>query len=78
MLHWTPAPLVAHSGAGSPVALPGIRLAASRAEHARMLAHAAARRLRAFGEDRAYWLTGAPRALAEAARIRAAGFAPLP
>jgi hypothetical protein len=78
MLHWTPQPLVAHAGPGTCAALPGASTVASRAEHARMLAHAAARRLRAFGDDRAYWLTGAPTALAQAAAIRAAGFSPLP
>lgn len=81
MIHWTPAPLVAAAGDRSaialPMAAPGSRSGA-RGDHARMLAHAAQRRLRAKGEDRAYWLAGAPLALAEAASLRAAGFSRLP
>ena len=81
MMHWTPAPLVADAGSRSvaalPMDLPRPRSAA-RGDHARMLAHAAQRRLRAKGEDRAYWMAGAPLALARATSLRAEGFAPLP
>lgn len=61
----------------------GIARAYGRADHARMLAHAAARRLAAQDLARAgdadYWKACAPAALAKAARIRSeAGFARLP
>jgi hypothetical protein len=50
-----------------------------RADHARMLAHAAKRRLAAQGQDAGYWKACAPAAIAKAAAIRAeAGFARLP
>ena len=50
-----------------------------RADHARMLAHAAKRRLAAQGQDASYWKACAPAAIAKAAAIRAeAGFAHLP
>ncbi len=53
--------------------------ALGRADHARMLAHAAKRRLAAQGQDADYWKACAPAALAKAAAIRAdAGFARLP
>ena len=80
MIHWTPAPLVASAGDASAFAVPDAALMSrgARGDHARMLSHAAQRRLRAWGEDRAYWLAGAPVALAQAATLRAQGFAPLP
>jgi hypothetical protein len=50
-----------------------------RADHARMLAHAAKRRLAAQGQDAQYWKACAPAAIAKAAAIRShAGFARLP
>jgi hypothetical protein len=50
-----------------------------RADHARMLAHAAKRRLAARGQDAGYWKACAPAAIAKAAAIRAeASFARLP
>lgn len=51
-----------------------------RAEHARMLSHAAVRRRRAAGaDDPDYWRACAPAAVARAARLRGeAGFACLP
>ena len=81
MIHWTPAPLVAAAGDGSRVALPldaPRPCAGVRGDHARLLAHAAQRRLRAKGEDRAYWMAGAPLALARAASLRAEGLPRLP
>jgi hypothetical protein len=73
-----PGLIVAHSG--SPA------LATGRADHARMLAHAATRRLAAQGrtspsqaEDRAYWKACAPVAVRRAIAIRQdAEFAKLP
>ena len=79
MLHWTPVLPLAFAGDRPAAALPfEAAPPSSRAEHARMLAHAAARRLRAIGEERAYWLKGAPAALARAAALRATGFPSLP
>lgn len=80
MLHWTPTLPLGFAGLSPAPALPAdpASMPASRADHARMLAHAAARRLRAAGDDRAYWLKGAPAALAKAAALRTAGFARLP
>jgi hypothetical protein len=84
MLHWTPGravaakvtPIASMLRAGPPC---GSRLGASRADHARMLAHAATRRRAAVGEDRAYWKACAPAAVARAAAIRAdSRFARLP
>ncbi len=50
-----------------------------RADHARMLAHAAKRRLAAKGQDAGYWKACAPAAIAKAAAIRLdASFARLP
>jgi hypothetical protein len=50
-----------------------------RADHARMLAHAAKRRLSAHGEDAGYWKACAPAAIAKAVAIRTeATFARLP
>ena len=78
MLHWTPALPLAFAGSRPAAVIPGDAStgASSRAEHARMLAHAAARRLRAMGEDRAYWLKGAPAALGRAMAIRTEGRLP--
>ncbi len=84
MLHWTPARTATSSitpigallgGAGSQRSCVG----ASRADHARMLAHAAKRRRAAQGVDGDYWKACAPAAIAKAAAIRAeAGFSRLP
>jgi hypothetical protein len=53
--------------------------AAARSDHARMLAHAAKRRLAASGPDGDYWKACAPAAVARAAAIRSrGGFVPLP
>ena len=50
-----------------------------RADHARMMAHAAKRRRSAFGQDASYWKACAPAAIAKAASIRSeGGFARLP
>jgi hypothetical protein len=50
-----------------------------RADHARMLAHAAVRRLRALGQDGGYWKACAPMALRRAAALRRdRGFSRLP
>ncbi len=63
-------------------AQPGLPIIAQgRADHAKMLAHAATRRLAAqrSSEDRAYWKTCAPIALYRAIAIRRdAGLAKLP
>jgi hypothetical protein len=64
---------------GAQVGLP--TMAQGRADHARMLAHAAKRRLSAQSpfEDSAYWKACAPAALSKAIRIRQeAGLAKLP
>jgi hypothetical protein len=56
-------------------------MAQGRADHARLLAHAAKRRLAAQSQadDRAYWKAGAPIALTRAIAIRReAGLAKLP
>ena len=51
----------------------------ARSDHARMLAHAAKRRLAATGPDGDYWKACAPAAIAKAAAIRSrSGFARLP
>ncbi len=77
MFHFKPSLFTRVSG---PVArvepiTPGL----GRADHARMLAHAAKRRLSARGEDAGYWKACAPAAIAKAAAIRAdASFARLP
>src|SRR5579875_1452919 len=73
MIHWTPAPLTAVAGERTAIALPETALMSrgARGDHARMLSHAAQRRLRAKGEDRDYWLAGAPVALAQAATLTA-------
>ena len=84
MLHWTPARMGARSvtpiaalTATAQIACAPVGL--SRADHARMLGHAATRRRAARGEDRGYWIACAPAALAKAAAIRtASGFARLP
>jgi hypothetical protein len=83
MLHWTPArsasqvtPIASLVRSGPPC---GGGIGASRADHARMLSHAATRRRAAVGEDRAYWKACAPAAVARAAAIRGeGGFARLP
>jgi hypothetical protein len=62
-----------------PFGLP--RMAQGRADHARLLAHAAKRRLAAQlqSPDRAYWKAGAPVALNKAIAIRLdAGLSKLP
>jgi len=71
--------VVPQGAASSPFGLPTMR--EGRADHARMLAHAAKRRLAAQSEDpdRAYWKAGAPVALNRAIAIRRdAGLAKLP
>ena len=84
MLHWTPA-----RSAASPITPVGALLGrasasaacvgAARADHARMLAHAAKRRQAAQGVDADYWKACAPAAIARASAIRSgAGFARLP
>ncbi len=58
-----------------------VRPCYNRAEHARMMAHAARRRFAAASrnEDAGYWKACAPAAIAKAASIRAnGGFARLP
>ena len=84
MLHWTPArtalssltPIGALLGASPPQR---VCHGVSRSDHARMLAHAAKRRLAAQGLDGDYWKACAPAAIAKAAAIRtAAGFSRLP
>jgi hypothetical protein len=67
-----PLPLAPANAAGAPLS--------RRAEHARMLAHAAVRRRRASGGDeRDYWRACAPAAVARATRLREeASFARLP
>jgi hypothetical protein len=70
---------VPHDGLTTPFGSPG--LAVGRADHARMLAHAAKRRLAAgaLSEDRTYWKACAPAALDKAIAIRCeAGLAKLP
>ena len=81
MLHWTPtretfllAPVAELMSARRQVGAVG----ATRSDHARMLAHAAKRRLAASGEDGAYWKACAPAALAKASAIRARGLVRLP
>ena len=83
MMHWTPSrPAAAIAPparepfdvASSPRTLFGL----ARADHARMLAHAAKRRRAASGDDGAYWKACAPAAVAKAAAIRTARFARLP
>lgn len=80
MLHWTPtrspAAPIAPAGLLLPPAPPAS--GGARSEHARMLGHAAKRRLAARGEDAGYWKACAPAAVAKAARIRSEGFARLP
>ncbi len=84
MLHWTPARTAASSI--TPIAAlldaPKPRyaaIAASRSDHARMLAHAAKRRQAAQGVDGDYWKACAPAAVAKAAAIRtSSGFSRLP
>ena len=83
MLHWTPgrfipvAPVAILAGRDGPAQT--FRNGDARSDHARMLTHAAARRRKAVGDDRGYWLACAPAALAKAAAIRSgAGFARLP
>ena len=84
MLHWTPARTAASSitPIGSLLVAsnaPQARVGAARADHARMLAHAAKRRQAAQGLDGDYWKSCAPAAIAKAAAIRAgAGFSRLP
>jgi hypothetical protein len=81
MLHWTPSRLSPASV--TPVGLyasAAVRGPSTRSEHARMLAHAAKRRLAARGgEDAGYWKACAPAAVAKAAALRTqAGFTRLP
>ncbi len=82
MLHWIPgraAPPVITSMAELMGHPRGTGTAGSaRSDHARMLAHAAKRRLAASGEDAAYWKACAPAAIAKASAIRAAGLVRLP
>jgi hypothetical protein len=85
MLHWTadrygPAREVASEIPLSINLKPAGRASSSRAEHARMLEHAAVRRRRAAGlDERDYWRACAPAALVRAARLRGeADFARLP
>ena len=85
MIHFKPSVLFrARAQAQVQAVLPssGVAMAYGRADHARMLAHAAKRRLAAqcaSTPDADYWKTCAPAALAKAASIRAeAGFARLP
>jgi len=71
--------VVPHGGA--PLLSGPPMMAQGRADHARMLAHAAARRLAAhrLSPDRAYWKAGAPIALSRAISIRQdKGLAKLP
>ncbi len=50
-----------------------------RADHARMMAHAAKRRRSAWGQDASYWKACAPAAIAKATSIRSeSDFARLP
>jgi hypothetical protein len=70
---------VPHDGLTAPFGSPG--MAFGRADHARMLAYAAKRRLAAGAPsaDRAYWKACAPAALTKAISIRRdAGLAKLP
>jgi hypothetical protein len=76
MLHWTPPRTIAPIGAFAPPPIPVTPAADARSTHARMLAHAAKRRLAARGEDAGYWKACAPAALARAAAIRASGALP--
>lgn len=83
MLHWTPKRFAPATAAIAPLreGLLGQtrRTGSARSDHARMLAHAAARRRAASGEDRGYWLACAPAAVARAASLRGtASFARLP
>jgi hypothetical protein len=85
MLHWTAGRFAPAREIGPEIPFPCIPIARAaplshRAEHARMLDHAAARRRRASGlDDRDYWRACAPVAVARATRLRGeAGFARLP
>ena len=92
MIHFNPsaflrirnqAPVLAQTSVQSVFPSAGLIKAHSRADHARMLAHAAKRRLAsqqpAGDHDADYWKACAPAAVAKAAAIRAeASFARLP
>lgn len=83
MIHFKPTlfkrQLRAAPAAPSAVAASAPARAQGRADHARMLAYAAKRRLCAGGADGDYWKACAPAAIAKAMAIRGEGsFARLP
>ena len=82
MIHFKPSSFIRSL---TPVRVPPVSVPVSRgysrADHARMMAHAARRRSAAAapGQDAGYWKACAPAAIAKAAAIRAeGGFARLP
>lgn len=82
MIHFKPASFLrALTPVSAPPVMAPARPAHGRADHARMMAYAARRRSAASmpGEDRGYWKTCAPAAVAKAAAMRCeGGFARLP
>ena len=80
MLHWTPDhPCRTVTPIGALLGRAATPSCHARAAHARMLAHAAARRRAASGTDAEYWKACAPAAVAKAVSLRGAGgFARLP